>query len=258
MLQQNRRKFRWLLLSCIVIISGACSTNNFSEPQPIKEENIYQLPEMFRGYWSDREFDLIFADDEHIQFIDIEEQKVLLDSSLIITEKANAFNPNVTYRQINKVSYDSAGVAYDTSIAYIIRDPFIYKITPDDQLQVGYKYKLDKDTLRIFKKEIQGIDLGNNAFLRRVSDSLYVLNISNKILIRDNFWWQVTVVEKTAKDEINYYIPSDKMPSLNCMFYKYTDNFYYDCKWDAAGIKQMIREGYFEKTNVLKRRGPGF
>ena len=98
--------------------------------------------------------------------------------------------------------------------------------------------------------------MGNNTFLRKVSDSIYVLNISNRILIRDNYFWQVAVIEKTDRDEINYYIPSDKIVTLPCMFYSHSDNFFYDCKWQPADIRKLMKDGYFEKTNVLKRTKP--
>jgi hypothetical protein len=255
---QSRKKllFNFLALAAI-IIAGACNTNNFSEPQPASAKNIYEFPEMFRGYWSDRDFDMVFTDANHITFIDISQQKVPLDSSSFISigVDSNSKGP-AKFRQVNKVNYDTLGLPADTMITYIIREPLIYKMGSDHLLQTGYKYKQLKDTIVIFKNERQGIDIGNNAFLRKVSDSLYVLNISNRILIRDNYFWQVALIEKTPNDEINYYIPSDKIGTLPCMFYRYTDNFFYDCKWLPADIKKLMKEGYFEKTNVLKRTKP--
>jgi hypothetical protein len=247
--------FNFLALA-VIIIAGACNTNNFSEPQPASAKNIYEFPEMFRGYWSDRDFDMVFTDASHITFIDISQQKVALDSSSFISKGPSTFSGTVNYRQVNKISYDSLGLPADTIITYVIREPLIYKMGSDNLLQTGYKYKQIKDTIVIFKNERQGIDIGNNAFLRRVTDSLYVLNISNRILIRDNYFWQVALIEKTPNDEINYYIPSDKIGSLPCMFYSYTDNFFYDCKWGPEDIKRLMKEGYFEKTNVLKRTKP--
>lgn len=253
---KRRNALQLLAMALVILLAEACSTNNFSEPQPVAQQNIYSIPKMFRGYWTDKDFELLFVDSSSVRFIDIAEERIPLDSAHLLADKADVSNPAVKYRQINKVSYDTLGVAYDTSIAYIIRDPYIYKLTVDDLLETGYKYRQTKDAVIVYKNEKQGIDIGNNAFLRRVSDSLYVFNISNRILIRNNYWWQVTLVEKTAAGEINFYVLSDKIKTISTMFYSYTDYYYYDSNWSAEDLKRLMKEGYFEKTNTFKRTKP--
>jgi hypothetical protein len=242
-----------LLLYTITIAFSSCSTNNFSEPQPVAQKNIYSIPKIFRGNWTDKDFARLFVDSSSVSFIDIAEEKITLDSNFILVNKTNISNPAIRYRQINKVSYDTLGLPYDTSIAYIIRHPLIYKITNEDLLETGYKYKQVKDTVIIYRNEKQGIDMGNNAFLRKVTSNMYVFNISNRILIRNNYWWQITLAEKTPNDEINFYVLSDKIKTINPMFYSYTDYYYYDAQWKPADILRLMKEGYFEKTNTFKR-----
>ena len=136
-----------------ILILGACNTNNFSEPQPVKGNNIYQFPGMFHGYWSDKDFDLVFTDSSHITFIDISQQKISLDSSSYITSGLDPDHQKTKYRQVNKVNYDSLGLPSDTSITYIIREPLIYKMGMDNLLQTGYYYKESKDSIIIYKNE---------------------------------------------------------------------------------------------------------
>jgi hypothetical protein len=237
----------------VVAIIAACNTNNFSEPQPANSTNLFEFPAMFHGKWADKDYNVVETDGKHITFVDILDIRVPLDSTVYVQDKVINKTTGAVSKHISTISYDTAGKPSDTTLEYVIREPFIYKVGSDNLLQTGYRFKQSKDTLVIFKNERQGIDLGNNAFLRKVTDSLYALNLSNRILIRDNYFWQVLLVQKTARDEINFYVPSDRMNSLSCMFYQYGDNLFYDCKWSGEEILRLIKDGYFEKTSTLTR-----
>ena len=66
---------------------------------------------MFRGYWSDRDFDMVFTDASHITFIDISQQKVPLDTASFISNAVGASpGEKGRFRQVNKVNYDSLGL----------------------------------------------------------------------------------------------------------------------------------------------------
>lgn len=244
---------KWMMIAFIINIIAACNTNNFSEPQPAAGKNLYEFPSMFIGKWADKNYNVVETDGRHITFIDILDIKVPLDSASFIVDNLRNKTTGAISKEVRLINYDTSGKATDTSLQYVIRDPYIYKVGADKLLQTGYKYRQLKDTIIIYKNERQGIDLGNNAFLRKVTDSLFVLNISNRILIKDNYFWQVLLVQKTAHDEINFYVPSDKMKCVKCMFYEYNDNLFYDCKWKPSDVVRLMKDGFFEKTSTLKR-----
>ncbi|MBI5856667.1 MAG: hypothetical protein HZB42_03370 [Sphingobacteriales bacterium] len=161
------------------------------------------------------------------------------------------------YNVLKTVKYDSLNNPVDTTDNYIISGNKIYERNRDGGLEKGYDYYRNKDTLVAIRTDTLFVDLGRNAMLRKLNDSLYALNIK-RIMIGENDpgWWLLILLEKTGKDTLVQWECSSKTRDLSCMFYarpsKY-DYFYFDCNWTTAEIMRLKKEGYFTKSVVLIR-----
>jgi len=165
---------------------------------------------------------------------------------------------NSYYKVMQTISYDSLKHPVDTTDNYIVYRHKIYEKTQDRLLEKGYSYYSNGDTIVVLKKDTLTIDLGQNAFLRKLGDSLYVLNIKKGILSdeMDPAWWRVMLLQKTADDKIVQWEPFSKTGQLGCMFYERpskSNYFYFDCQWSAAELLRLKAEGYFTKGATLMR-----
>lgn len=166
--------------------------------------------------------------------------------------------PPDSYKSFQTIRFDSLQKPIDTIPNYLMDNNNIYEVTEDGKLGKGYQYKLDKDTIILFKNEEVIIDLGRNAFIRKLKNDLYVINIMNSIMGQDNPWWQITIVEKNENGHLNIWDCNGKLKKHPSMFYtpdnsKGYGNYYFNSKWSTNDILHLMDEGYFEVSNKLKR-----
>ena len=283
-----------LFLPAVVVsmLLASCDAYNFSKPQPFDRENIYVFPDEMLGKWkedtftTDIDFSVPLNKSSGDQFIDNTQSLPADDDaglyiitklyvSLIFTSSEKIVKgawPQLTngnefrypdrynsyYKVMQTISYDSLKHPVDTTDNYIVYRHKIYEKTQDRLLEKGYSYYSNGDTIVVLKRDTLTIDLGQNAFLRKLGDSLYVLNIKKGILSdeMDPAWWRVILLQKTADDKIVQWEPSSKTGQLGCMFYERpskSDYLYFDCQWSSAELLRLKAEGYFEKGSTLIR-----
>ena len=283
-----------LFLPAVVVsmLLASCDAYNFSKPQPFDRENIYVFPDEMLGKWkedtftTDIDFSVPLNKSSGDQFIDNTQSLPADDDaglyiitklyvSLIFTSSEKIVKgawPQLTngnellypdryfsyYKVMQTISYDSLKQPVDTTDNYIVYRHKIYEKTQDRLLEKGYSYYSNGDTIVVLKRDTLTIDLGQNAFLRKLGDSLYVLNIKKGILSdeMDPAWWRVILLQKTADDKIVQWEPFSKTGQLGCMFYERpskSDYLYFDCQWSSAELLRLKAEGYFEKGSTLIR-----
>lgn len=296
MKKKNLHAAAWLLLPAVVVsmLLASCDAYNFSRPQPADRENIYVFPDEMLGKWKEDtfttgiDFSVPLNNNNGDKYIDHtqpgREQNDEEAGAYIITKHyvSLIFNsgekivkgawPQLTngnefrypdrynsyYKVMQTISYDSLKHPVDTTDNYIVYRHKIYEKTQDRLLEKGYSYYSNGDTIVVLKKDTLTIDLGQNAFLRKLDDSLYVLNIKKGVLSdeMDPAWWRVILLQKTADDKIVQWEPFSKTGQLGCMFYERPSKsyyFYFDCQWSAAELLRLKAEGYFTNGATLMR-----
>lgn len=281
----------YLLAGLFIIFLSSCDAYNFSGPQPADRENIYQFPDKMLGTWredtftSGIDFSVPLNSNGGDKYTDTRPQgnnedqycytitKQYVSFTTVASERivkgawpklvnGNQFIYPYQYpgyrNYMQTIKYDSLNRPVDTVDNYIIYNHKIFEKTEDRCLEKGYSWYEDKDTLVIRKIDTVYIDLGQNAFLRKLTDSLWVFNMKKGILGEeiDQGWWMVMLLQKTADDTIIEWEPASKAGNLDCMFYdrpSKSDYFYFDCTWTATELLRLKAEGYFEKTGTLKR-----
>lgn len=286
-----------LVIISIAFILGSCSSYNFSHPQPYDKENIYQFPDAFLGKWigeedtatydfdftvplnqksgdsyrdennagnksrtiddNDSAFYIIYSD--YVLFVFYQKEKVLAGEWPKLDSKNKLVYPPSGFRSKKEIKYDSLNHPVDTINNYIINKDKIYEIDADHLLSKGYDFTRENDTLTITKKDSVFIELGQNAFLRKIADSLDAFNINNSVIARGEYenWWMLIILEMNADGKLSQWDCSSKTGELSCMFYdlhpsKYSDIYYFDCQWSSNDLRRLMKEGYFEKTSLKK------
>jgi len=275
----------------------SCDFYNFSEPQPYDKEKLYRFPDELQGKWKGKDSAITYGIDftvpvngkggylfnteydrgnkmtlentkEDTNFYCIyknymilvfsEKEKIITGAWPKLIRKNEFMYPPKRFGHQYEIKYDSLNKPVDTISKYIISGNRIYEKDEDRYLSRGYDFTRVKDTITILKKDSVYIDLGQNAFLRKLTDSIYVLNINNTILAlgeRED-WWRLIILEIAGKDKFIEWECSGKTGELPCMFYdrpsKY-DQFYFDCRWSSSEMLRLMKDGYFEKTEFRER-----
>lgn len=286
------------IIMAVSVLFISCNFYNFSQPQPYDKEKLYQFPDELLGKWKEKdtvtygiEFDvplngkggsyfnaendqsdnvLVEPANEDSAFYRIykdylvitfsEKKKVLTGAWPKLNKKKEFVYPPEGFQGEYEIRYDTLKRPVDTVAKHIISGSRIYGIEPDRFLTRGYDYTRVKDTISILERDSVYIDLGQNAFLHKLTDSLYVFNINNSILSlsEGEGWWRLIILEIAANGQLNQWECNSNTGKLPCMFYerpsKY-DQFYFDCRWSTADMLRLMKEGYFEKTAVMYRVG---
>jgi hypothetical protein len=254
----NRDKYErghlLFVLFSVTILFCSCDIHNFSMPQPIDKENIYEFPEEFQGRWINAGMDeSFFVSKKYGLLISHDTTEISTESLSKRNLKGEYLEPTL-YNSFRTIYYDSEKRPFDTVDNYVLRGQYIYE--KFSGLGRRYRYIIHHDTITIFKNDTTCIDLGRNAFLRQINKNLYSLNICNRILGRDaneyENWWTVILLENQANKCIRSWEMTSKMENMSCMFYAETDreiSYYFDCQWTAADMLRLVKEGYFEPSS---------
>lgn len=274
-----------LVLLCSLLAS--CSVYNFSNPQPDGLPDLTEFPSLLLGTWYQDSFTTSFEMDIPIQEqggylapTDPEEKteyviqkkyfSIISSNQTRVVKgawpKTGGNNTYIypgestgNYEFMQTINYDSLHRVLDTTDNYIILQKKIYNKTQEGFLGKGYHYFEDHDTLVIIRNDTLHVDLGRNAFLRKLSDSLYTLNILKYVLgsEEDQNWWMVILLELNTKGQLMQWEISGKSTALSCMIYQRNsknDYLYFDCNWTAAELLQMKKEGYWEPVGNFTKK----
>jgi len=275
----------------------SCDFYNFSQPQPYDQEKLYRFPDALLGKWTGKDTGTTYGLDitvplngkggyhlnnenapgntvlfsqtnegnsfyyintDYLIVVFSEKNKILTGAWPKLNKNNEFVYQPEGFGRMYAIKYDSLNKPIDTVSNYIISGDRIFEKDQDRFLERGYAYTRVKDTITVIKIDSNYIDLGQNAFLRKLTDSLYVFNINNAILSLENgvYWWRLIIFEIAGDGLLNQWECSAKTGELPCMFYdrpsKY-DQFYFDCRWSTAEMLRLFREGYFKKEDVLIR-----
>lgn len=272
------------------IIFLSCNYYNFSQPQPVDKENIYEFPPSFRGIWVGKpvanelavdpgntfqdylkgpfnqslakrssiedEINAIGSAWYHIEknfalFIVHDKERISAGAS-ILTDKEELWKRPVTDSS-KKIQYNFPSGVTDT-IDYLIRGNTIYELTGEGCLEKGYSFLLENETIVVLRYDTICVDLGQNALLRKLNENFYVLNIRNSILGEENAWWRLIVLEINNEPGLKLWECNSKCEKLPSMFYSRSlnnDVFYFDSKWSTAEMLDLVRKGYFSLHSTL-------
>ena len=245
------------ILFFLPIFFCSCDVANFSMPQPIDKENIYEFPAGFQGKWLNEPGDsiLYFVNKRYLLVISHETDKISTESRSKLQEKRNLdlSSPN----SLRTIYYDSLERPRDTVDHYVLRGPYIYEKIGERSLGKGYPYIIHQNAITISKNDTICIDLGQNAFLRQLNKNTYSLNICNRVLgseaTEHENWWTVILLENDGNKFIRTWECSSKIGETACMFYSSPSEkvsvYYLDCQWTTADMLRLIKQGYFEPTS---------
>jgi hypothetical protein len=239
---------------------GSCEYYNFSIPQPVDRENIYEFPGDLCGNWTDEnDSEVITINKNYVSFLNKETTKIVKGTWPVLNEKNDLVHTPFLYRSFYTVRFDSINRPIDTLTNYLLNGNNIYEVNEKGKLSRPYHYQTDHDTIILLKTDVVKIDIGQNAFLRKLNNDLYVMNIMNGILGEDNSWWQIIIIEQKSTNQINILECNGKMKKHPSMFYttsiaKGTRNYYFDCNWTSGDIISLKDQGYFEISSELNRK----
>jgi hypothetical protein len=197
-----------------------------------------------------------FVEKEQAYLITISGEKVLMGDWPRLSQNGSILNPPIFYGSLRSIRYDSLEKRTDTVYNYMLHDNIIYEVGDKGLLEKGYPYITIGDTILFTKRDTLCIDIGQNAFLRKLNKQFYVLNIRSRILGEEissfNNWWRIFVLEKKEEGTLQVWVPASKSAELPCMFYSVdAESYYFDCSWTTEEMLRLLQKGYFSRTDKL-------
>jgi hypothetical protein len=233
-------------------------------PQPVDKNNIEEFPKDFRGSWFDEEEgEAIYyqVNRKNVSIVMRDTIKIVSGAWPVLTKNGEFLKVPSSFVPFSSITYDSLKRPVDTSSNYVVAGDLIYELQDGNLLKRGHSFYAIKDSIYLLKNDTLYIDLGQNAFLRRLNKNFYMLNILNRALGNTsaelNDWWQLVLLEKNDQRSFNVWENSSKLEKLPCMFYprdSLTGLHYYNCAWTTDELLRLIREGYFQLNTTMYRR----
>ncbi|NNJ56549.1 MAG: hypothetical protein HKP14_10465 [Bacteroidia bacterium] len=124
----------------------------------------------------------------------------------------------------------------------------VYTISNGD-LDGGYEYRIQNDSVIYNVLEIDLVELGQNAFLRKFSYG-YILNIKHG---RMNDWWHVKFIDTRNKSGVVIRDLSKKDLIKNKKFKILHEDYtnYLIAEWSKEEMKAFINNGGFSDTTLF-------
>lgn len=243
-------------LAAVFAISlfSSCDVYYFSHPQPADKENNYEFPATLIGVWQEEcDNETVNIDVRHLSFTDRVSRRVVKGYwPKKISDDSLQYLPG-SYIAEHAVLYDSLNRPVDTINSFVIQKEHIIELKDDKSLGLRYDFKRDKDTLLIDEVDTLWLDLGRNAFIRKINDRYFALNILSGTMEESRSWWQLIILEKLAADTIVVWTGASKLEQSTYMFYSFKNNYYFDCSLTSSELLKMIRREDFEISNRLTR-----
>lgn len=249
-----------------VVFITSCRTNLFLVPQPIDQKNIETFPKAFRGQWfedveNNGEGDSYLISKKNVAIITHGSDTIVKGFWPQKDNYGTYVELPFTLAAFNTIRYDSLKNPLDTVENYFIKDSLIFELDASGLLSKGYFFDPTGDSIILIRKDTTYIDLGKNAFLRKLNRRFYMLNIRNSVLgeswAKANDWWHLILIETTGRSTFNIWDQGEKFKQLPCMFYpkdtlEYT--YYYNCRWTTEELLGLIKDGYFEAGSTVFKK----
>ncbi len=254
-ISKTRRIHGFIVILCSSVLLYSCDTYNFSQPQPVDKENIYAFPKDYLGSWlttdtSEKETHIEYhIHKDNVLFITHNSEPILKGAWPKIDNRGEyIFSPGLM-QTTETIHYDSLKRPVDTIKNILFKNNKIYAVDKKG-LSKGYDFKTEADTIHMLRYDTTFIDLGTNAFLRKLNNSIYVFNLRNTILGEDNPWWRIMLLEKNDNQSFRIWVCSSKKGAFPSVFYSHryngADIYYIDASLSAAEILRLYNEGNFE------------
>lgn len=250
-----------LSLLVIAFLLSSCDRKNyhFTRPQPVDAANIYAFPKAFRGIWIEADDTTVVGKDYYKRtsikknvivpgvWLDPTVTKVF--ETLDSVEKKKMIKRYANYHSFNKIQYDSLHNPIDTIPGYILKDNRIYEKHDDSQLEMGFPFVKKGDTIYFTSMRKDGLQLGRDIFLRRISESYYVLNIADEFPegLTDQ-WWQIILLENTGKRIVVNFLKAEVEDYPGFIHKSGADDYYLDSQWTKQDMLKRIGAGDFSYT----------
>lgn len=235
----------------VKILPGDMFTGNEAGPQPGSANYTYPVS---KSMTNDSSYYVV--EKEYAYLITTSEERVLMGDWPRLSQNDGILNPPIFYGSLRSIRYDSLEKRTDTVYNYMLHDNVIYEVGDKGLLERGYPYITLSDTIIFTKRDTLCIDIGQNAFLRKLNKQFYVLNIRSRVLGEEiasfNNWWRIFVLEKKADGTLQVWVPASKSAQLPCMFYSVdSESYYFDCSWSTEEMLRLLQTGYFTRTDKL-------
>jgi hypothetical protein len=249
-----------LLFFCMTLSS--CSNYYFSSPQPVDSENMYQFPKQFRGTYAtmdkDTEVVAIQIFEKSIKLYLDQNMKIInglyvnpgdtvgfqkADTSGVLGGWSKHYAVDKPFESMLSIKFDSLNHPVDTVRNYILKDNKIYEIRKDG-LGPGRPCSLRNDT--IYCESFILVELGPLAFLRKLSGSIYVLNLASFSAASEidysNFWWEFGILEMTEDGKLQMRQLKDEYKSKTFYHPYQTSKYYFDIQWTKNEMLNLLEE----------------
>ena len=212
-----------LIIICLAFSS--CTKYYFSNPQPIDSKNMYSIPKKYVGSWQ-----LATNTVDNVSSLD----------SLVIGKNY--------YKYITKSKLkESKSVMELDSNIYFLNDKIYTNM--DGSLEGGYNYVIKDDTVIIDAIDIELIEFGENAFIRKFNYG-YILNIKHKKM---NDWWHIKFIDTRNKEGIVIReLAEEDLEKINNLDILHEDfSNYLNANWSKVEIEDLINNGGFSDTTLF-------
>lgn len=237
-----------------------------SAPVKVKSNSLKNLDKPFCYYFKQQP-GRFFSEDSlsflisknYLTYIVSGQVKIAIGAWPRLDNQKEFVYPSNLNEWVSEINYDSLKNPVDTIDNYFIKGDLIYEVTNEKRLGKGNKYSIDKNVITIMKEDSITIDMGKNAFLRKLDDHFYVYNIRHWILGEESLWWKIFLLEKTGTNSMNVWECNSTTRNLPSMFYNKpcnADIFYFNSRWTSDEMVSLIKENYFEVTSNLIRVVP--
>jgi hypothetical protein len=243
------------LFFAVLLTLNSCATYNFSHPLPSDKPNMYEFPADWLGNWINTNSQQIIIGRNNAALIINDQETVVKGVWPKVAANGKPIFPPGGYLGMYHVNLDSLNRPVDTVANYYINADLLYEVTGKGRLEKGFHYTTQEDTFRINKIDTFWVDLGKNAFLRKLDTDFYVLNMLNQARGIENRWWQIILLEKSNRNNITQWDCTYSLTKDTSMFYENYGNYYFNSQWNAKEIIQFLKKGLFEKCDELKRVG---
>jgi len=214
-----------IILIFISLTFSSCSDFYFSSPQPIDSKNNYSVPAKYTGSWR------------------LEETRFKKSSSvdsLIIGKKY--------YKRISRstVKESKSDMELDSNIYFLNNKVYSNE---SGSLEGGYNYIIKNDTVIMDVLEIELIEYGENAFLRKFNYG-YILNLKHKKM---NGWWNIKFIDTRNKEGIVIRQLTREDLEKNKHHEILHEDFskYLIANWTQGDIEEFIDNGGFSDTTMF-------
>ena len=230
---------------------------------PVDSKNIYKTPKKFRGlitengdssegYWLKKHSITVKEVRSHkiINGIWFNPRDTMRNLNLDTAARGKPKNWRLTlYSSLYSVKFDSLNNPIDTVENYIIKRSKIYRIGTDG-LEEGSNYTIMNDTIYTSEPQKQLV-IGPQAFFRKVTSNIYILNLYEGNLEGGNpDWWQILLLSKNKEGKTIIHYWDNKIMENSSLIYSKDGNYYYDSQWTREEILKLFNEGIFEPMNT--------